>query len=58
MCVDIAFPVAATPFFVMRENILRHNKALTGSRFLKGAYTIGGLKRTLQRKLSTPFLYI
>lgn len=45
MCVDIAFPVAATPFFVMRENILRHNKALTGSRFLKGAYTIGGLKK-------------
>jgi formate hydrogenlyase subunit 5 len=45
MCVDVAFPVGASPFFSLRENILRHNKALTGSRFMKDTITIGGLKR-------------
>jgi formate hydrogenlyase subunit 5 len=45
MCVDVAFPVGASPFFILRENILRHNKALTGSRFMKDAIAIGGLKR-------------
>ncbi|MFZ2455445.1 MAG: NADH-quinone oxidoreductase subunit C [Candidatus Altiarchaeia archaeon] len=45
MCVDVAFPVGASPFFVMRENILRHNKALTGSRFMKETISIGGLKK-------------
>ena len=45
MCVDVAFPVGASPFFILRENILRHNKALTGSRFMKDTIAIGGLKR-------------
>jgi formate hydrogenlyase subunit 5 len=45
MCVDVAFPVGASPFFIMRENILRHNKALTGSRFMKETIAIGGLKK-------------
>ena len=45
MCIDVAYPVGASPFYIMRENILRHNKALTGSRFLKDAFAIGGLKK-------------
>jgi Ni,Fe-hydrogenase III large subunit/Ni,Fe-hydrogenase III component G len=45
MCVDVAFPVGASPFFILREKVLRHNKALTGSRFMKETIAIGGLKK-------------
>jgi formate hydrogenlyase subunit 5 len=50
MCVDVAFPVGASPFFVLREKVLRHNKALTGSRFMKDTIAIGGLKRDAPRE--------
>lgn len=43
MCIDVAYPVGASPFFILREEIFRQNNALTGSRFQKGAVTIGGL---------------
>jgi Ni,Fe-hydrogenase III large subunit/Ni,Fe-hydrogenase III component G len=43
MCVDVAYPVGAAPFFVLREEIFRLNETLTGSRFLKGIITLGGL---------------
>ncbi len=45
MCIDVAFPVGASPFFVLREEVLRQNKALTGSRFMKDTIAIGGLKK-------------
>ena len=43
MVVDVAFPVGASPFFVLREELLRWNRSLTGSRFMKGAVTVGGM---------------
>ena len=45
MCVDVAYPVGASPFFILREEILRLNEVLTDSRFLKGIITVGGLVR-------------
>lgn len=50
MCIDVAYPVGASPFFMMREDFLRQNKALTGSRFLKGAIDIGGLRRDASKE--------
>ncbi len=45
MIVDVAYPMGASPFFILREEIFRLNAPLTGSRFLKGAITIGGLNK-------------
>ena len=45
MCVDVAYPVGASPFFILREEIFRQNDALTSSRFLKGIVTVGGLTK-------------
>ena len=45
MCVDVAYPVGASPFFILREKVFRQNEALTGSRFLKGAVAVGGLSK-------------
>ncbi len=45
MCVDVAYPVGASPFFILREEIFRQNDALTSSRFLKGTVTVGGLTK-------------
>jgi formate hydrogenlyase subunit 5 len=47
MCVDVAYPVGASPFFILREEILRLNEALTGSRFLKGMLAVGGLTKDI-----------
>jgi Ni,Fe-hydrogenase III large subunit/Ni,Fe-hydrogenase III component G len=47
MCVDVAYPVGASPFFILREEIFRQNEALTGSRFQKGAVAVGGLAKDL-----------
>lgn len=43
MIVDVAYPVGASPFFILREEIFRMNATLTNSRFLKRIITIGGL---------------
>lgn len=43
MVVDVAYPAGASPFFIFRENLLRWNNALTGSRFLKGVMNLGGV---------------
>ena len=43
MCIDVAYPVGASSFFVLREEVFRQNEALTGSRFMKGTIAIGGL---------------
>jgi Ni,Fe-hydrogenase III large subunit/Ni,Fe-hydrogenase III component G len=45
MCVDVAYPVGASPFFILREEIFRQNDALTSSRFLKGIVTVAGLTK-------------
>ncbi len=47
MIVDVAYPAGASPFFILREEIFRINEMLSGSRFLKGIITIGGLNRDL-----------
>ncbi len=47
MCVDVAYPVGASPFFILREEVFRQNEALTGSRFQKGIFTVGGLTKDI-----------
>jgi formate hydrogenlyase subunit 5 len=47
MIVDVAAPVYASPFFVLREELFRLNEQLTGSRFLRGIIDIGGLTRDI-----------
>ena len=47
MCVDVAYPVGASPFFILREEVFRQNEALTGSRFMKGIVDVGGLTHDL-----------
>lgn len=45
MVVDVAYPVGASAFFILREELFRQNERLTGSRFMKGALRIGGVAR-------------
>jgi len=45
MIIDIAYPVGASPFFILREELFRQNETLTGSRFMKGIIAVGGLKK-------------
>lgn len=47
MIIDIAYPVGASPFFILREEIFRQNDALTGSRFMKGIMAVGGLNKDI-----------
>ncbi len=47
MSVDVAYPMGAAPFFVLREEILRWNAELTGSRFGKGFIVPGGCARDI-----------
>ena len=42
MVTDVAYPAGASPFFILREEVLRWNERLAGSRFLRGAVTVGG----------------
>lgn len=42
MLVDVAYPVGANRFTVLREEFFRLNRDLTGSRFMRGAVRIGG----------------
>lgn len=48
MVTDVAYPVGAAPFFVLREEILRWNAELSGSRFLKGIIVPGGVSRDVE----------
>ncbi len=50
MVVDVAYPVGASPFYTLREEVLRQNRILTGSRFMRGMIDIGGLKRDVEEK--------
>jgi Ni,Fe-hydrogenase III large subunit/Ni,Fe-hydrogenase III component G len=47
MLVDVAFALGAAEFGILREDILRFNAVLSGSRFLKGVIVPGGLKRDI-----------
>lgn len=44
MVVDVAYPVGASPFFILREELLRWNEKLSGSRFYRDSVIIGGIK--------------
>lgn len=50
MIVDIGFALVASPFFILREEVLRQNEKLTGSRFLREIMVPGGLKNDLSDK--------
>ena len=47
MQVDVAYPAGASLMLILREEILRYNAILTGSRFLKGIIIPGGLKQDI-----------
>lgn len=47
MAVDVGFALIASPFLVLREEVFRQNEKLTGSRFLRGITTPGGLKKDI-----------
>lgn len=47
MAVDVGFALVASPFFILREEVLRENEKLTGSRFLRGIAVPGGLKKDI-----------
>ncbi|MFH0968277.1 MAG: NADH-quinone oxidoreductase subunit C [Methanobacteriota archaeon] len=44
MVTDIAYPVAASRFLILREDLQREADTLTGSRFMKGSICIGGVR--------------
>jgi Ni,Fe-hydrogenase III large subunit len=47
MLTDVAFPLGASQFAVLREEMVRENERLTGSRFLRGMLCIGGVSRDI-----------
>jgi Ni,Fe-hydrogenase III large subunit/Ni,Fe-hydrogenase III component G len=47
MLIDVGFPLGANQFFVLREDIMRKNAELSGSRFLRGMIRTGGVARDL-----------
>ncbi|MBI5223085.1 nickel-dependent hydrogenase large subunit [Candidatus Micrarchaeota archaeon] len=47
MPTDVGFYLAASRFAILRESMMRLNMDLTGSRFLRGICTVGGLIRDL-----------
>lgn len=47
MVLDVAYPTGASRFFILREELLRRNELLTGSRFMKGIIAPGGLKKDI-----------
>jgi Ni,Fe-hydrogenase III large subunit/Ni,Fe-hydrogenase III component G len=49
MLVDVAFPLGANQFSVLREECFRENDRLTGSRFLRGMVCTGGLNRDIPK---------
>jgi formate hydrogenlyase subunit 5 len=47
MIVDVGFANGAIEFQILREEILRYNEYLTGSRFMKGILCIGGVNKDI-----------
>lgn len=50
MLIDIAFPLGANQFAVLREDLFRINALLTGSRFLRGMQKPGGLTKDIRNQ--------
>lgn len=50
MLVDVAFPLGANQFSVLREDVMRMNAELTGSRFLRGMMKTGGLSKDIRNE--------
>ncbi len=50
MLVDVAFPLGASQFSVLREEVVRENERLTGSRFMRGMVTVGGLSKDVRKE--------
>ncbi|PKG33843.1 NADH-quinone oxidoreductase subunit C [Methanoregula sp.] len=48
MLVDVAFPLGASQFAVIREEVFRMNDLLAGSRFLRGMVVPGGISRDIR----------
>jgi Ni,Fe-hydrogenase III large subunit len=47
MLIDIAFPLGANQFSVLREDLFRMNATLTGSRFMRGMVVTGGVSQDI-----------
>ena len=47
MIVDVGFSNGASEFQILREEILRYNEILTGSRFMKGLLCVGGISKDI-----------
>jgi formate hydrogenlyase subunit 5 len=47
MLIDVAFPLGANQFAVLREDVMRMNEHIAGSRFLRGMVTVGGVARDI-----------
>ncbi|MBI5388882.1 NADH-quinone oxidoreductase subunit C [Candidatus Woesearchaeota archaeon] len=43
MIMDVAYAAGASPFFILREEMLRWNAKLSGSRFFKNNVVVGGV---------------
>ncbi|WP_424719713.1 NADH-quinone oxidoreductase subunit C [Methanoregula sp.] len=50
MLIDVAFPLGAGQFAVLREDIFRMNASLTGSRFMRGMVVAGGVAKDLRKE--------
>ena len=50
MLVDIAFPLGANQFAVLREEVFRMNSTLTGSRFMRGMVVPGGVTQDIRKE--------
>ena len=51
MLVDVAFPLGASQFSVLREECVRTNAELTGSRFMRGRICIGGVSQDMSTSM-------
>ena len=49
MLVDVAYPLGANQFSVLREELFRLNAQLTGSRFMRGMLKVGGLQKDIPK---------
>ena len=49
MLVDVAFPMGANQFAVLREEFFRLNQRLSGSRFLRGMVQVGGVSKDIRK---------
>ncbi len=48
MLTDVAFPLGASQFSVLRERLFREDARLTSSRFMRGMVCVGGVTRNIE----------